>query len=150
MPEVLKIENESFEFNWTEDDFLACLGSETASAWWPSTKTRRGFMIYELHKTRLHILNFAVAPALRRLAVGAQMIEKLINKTLAAASAGNRPGSSRDEPGCPVVLPEPGIPRERRVAQPLFRFRRRRIRHALPSRRRSRGGRYPTNRISQY
>jgi ribosomal-protein-alanine N-acetyltransferase len=39
-----------------------------------------GFMIYELHKTRLHILNFAVAPAFRRLAVGSQMIEKLINK----------------------------------------------------------------------
>jgi ribosomal-protein-alanine N-acetyltransferase len=39
-----------------------------------------GFMIYELHKTKLHILNFAVAPVFRRLAVGAQMIEKLINK----------------------------------------------------------------------
>ncbi len=39
-----------------------------------------GFMIYELHKTKLHILNFAVAPAFRRLAVGTQMIEKLINK----------------------------------------------------------------------
>ena len=25
MPEVLKIEHESFEFNWTEEDFLACL-----------------------------------------------------------------------------------------------------------------------------
>src|SRR5262245_56335552 len=37
-------------------------------------------MIYELHKTRLHVLNFAVAPAFRRLAVGAQMIDKLINK----------------------------------------------------------------------
>jgi ribosomal-protein-alanine N-acetyltransferase len=37
-------------------------------------------MIYELHKTRLHILNFAVEPGRRRLGIGAQMVEKLINK----------------------------------------------------------------------
>jgi ribosomal-protein-alanine N-acetyltransferase len=39
-----------------------------------------GFMIYELHKTRLHILNFAVAPHVRRRAVGRQMIDKLVGK----------------------------------------------------------------------
>jgi ribosomal-protein-alanine N-acetyltransferase len=33
-----------------------------------------------LHKTRLHILNFAVAPAYRRLGIGRQMIQKLIAK----------------------------------------------------------------------
>ena len=39
-----------------------------------------GFMIYELHKTKLHILNFAVHPGWRRLGVGAQMVAKLISK----------------------------------------------------------------------
>src|SRR5437588_3551570 len=39
-----------------------------------------GFMIYELHKNKLHILNFAVHPAWRRMAVGAQMVAKLISK----------------------------------------------------------------------
>jgi ribosomal-protein-alanine N-acetyltransferase len=39
-----------------------------------------GFMVYELHKTKLHILNFAVLPASRRQAVGAQMVGKLISK----------------------------------------------------------------------
>jgi len=39
-----------------------------------------GFMIYELHKTRLHIMNFAVAKADRRRGVGTQMIEKLAGK----------------------------------------------------------------------
>ena len=39
-----------------------------------------GFMIYELHKTRLHILNFAVASDVRRRGVGQQMIDKLIGK----------------------------------------------------------------------
>ena len=39
-----------------------------------------GFMIYELHKTRLHVLNFAVARQYRRLGVGTQMLEKLVAK----------------------------------------------------------------------
>ena len=39
-----------------------------------------GFMIYELHKTKLHILNFAVHPNCRRAGVGAQMVAKLISK----------------------------------------------------------------------
>ena len=39
-----------------------------------------GFMIYELHKTRLHILNFAVSAGLRHRSVGTQMIEKLVGK----------------------------------------------------------------------
>jgi len=81
MPEVLKIENESFEFNWTEEDFLACLRQRNCIGMVAEHDNRVvGFMIYELHKTRLHILNFAVAGGFRRLGVGAQMIEKLINK----------------------------------------------------------------------
>ena len=39
-----------------------------------------GFMIYELHKAKLHILNFAVHPGWRRSAVGMQMVTKLISK----------------------------------------------------------------------
>jgi ribosomal-protein-alanine N-acetyltransferase len=39
-----------------------------------------GFMIYELHKAKLHILNFAVHPGCRRGGVGAQMVAKLISK----------------------------------------------------------------------
>ena len=36
MPEVLDVENDGFEFPWSEDDFIRCLRSATASAWWPS------------------------------------------------------------------------------------------------------------------
>ena len=39
-----------------------------------------GFMIYELHKTRIHVLNFAVAADYRRRGVGSQMIAKLTAK----------------------------------------------------------------------
>ncbi len=37
-------------------------------------------MIYELHKAKLHILNFAVHPTCRRGAIGNQMVAKLISK----------------------------------------------------------------------
>ena len=39
-----------------------------------------GFMIYELHKTRIHILSFAVHPDFRRQNVGTAMVEKLVSK----------------------------------------------------------------------
>jgi ribosomal-protein-alanine N-acetyltransferase len=38
------------------------------------------FMIYELHRSRLHMLNFAVMRSHRRLGVGTQMMEKLVAK----------------------------------------------------------------------
>ena len=40
----------------------------------------QGFMIYELHKSRIHILNFAVDPIHRRSGVGSEMIVKLVAK----------------------------------------------------------------------
>jgi ribosomal-protein-alanine N-acetyltransferase len=39
-----------------------------------------GFMIYELHRTRLHLLNFAVAEGHRRRRAGTQMLSKLVAK----------------------------------------------------------------------
>lgn len=81
MAEVLRIEHESFDFNWSEEDFLSCLRQRNCIGMVAEHENRVvGFMIYELHKTKLHILNFAVAVGHRRSAVGAQMIEKLINK----------------------------------------------------------------------
>ncbi len=38
------------------------------------------FIIYELHTTRFHILNLAVAEDCRRLGVGTQLVERLIGK----------------------------------------------------------------------
>lgn len=81
MPEVLQAEQQSFDCAWTEEDFLRCLRQRNCIGMVAEQDNHVvGFMIYELHKNRLHILNFAVGPAMRRLGVGAQMIEKLINK----------------------------------------------------------------------
>lgn len=81
MPEVLRIETESFEFPWTEEDFLCCLRQRNCIGMVAERDHQIvGFMIYELHKSRLNILNFCVAPEYRRQGVGTQMIVRLIDK----------------------------------------------------------------------
>ncbi len=81
MPEVLDIERESFEFPWFEEDFIRCLRQRNCIGMVAEHGERIvGFMIYELHKTRLHILNFAVDAGTRHRGVGRQMAEKLTGK----------------------------------------------------------------------
>ena len=81
MPEVLDIERESFEFPWYEEDFIRCLRQRNCIGMVAEHGERVvGFMIYELHKTRLHILNFAVAENVRHRSIGRQMAQKLISK----------------------------------------------------------------------
>ena len=81
MPEVLQAEQDSFEFAWTEEDFLRCLRQRNCIGMVAEQGEKVvGFMIYELHKSKLHILNFAVSPMFRRLGVGGQMIAKLVSK----------------------------------------------------------------------
>lgn len=81
MAEVLQIERASFEYHWTEADFLHCLRQRNCIGMVAEHGSRVvGFMIYELYNNRLHILNFAVDPDFRQSGVGNQMIEKLVNK----------------------------------------------------------------------
>jgi ribosomal-protein-alanine N-acetyltransferase len=81
MPEVLEIERSSFEFPWFEEEFIRCLRQRNCIGMVAEHAERVvGFMIYELHKTRLHILNFSVAADVRRRGVGRQMIDKLLGK----------------------------------------------------------------------
>jgi len=81
MPEVLDIEGESFEFPWLEEDFIRCIrqrGCIGVVAEYEGCVV--GFMIYELHKNRICMLNFAVAEVHRRNGVGSQMVAKLKGK----------------------------------------------------------------------
>lgn len=81
---ILAIEKECFEFPWREEDFTRCLRQRNCINMVCEAPDRRtdhwclaGFMIYELHKTRLHLLNFAVARECRRQGAGRAMIDKL-------------------------------------------------------------------------
>lgn len=81
MPEVLDIEGNSFEFPWSEEDFIRCLRQRNCIGMVAEFDEQIvGFMIYELHKNQLHILNFAVHPDFHRRGVGATMVDKLIGK----------------------------------------------------------------------
>jgi ribosomal-protein-alanine N-acetyltransferase len=81
MPEVLEIERESFEFPWIDDDFIRCLRQRNCIGMVAEHEGRVvGFMIYELHRSRIHVINFAVGRIFQRLGVGSQMIAKLIAK----------------------------------------------------------------------
>ncbi len=81
MPEVLAIEGSSFEFPWLEDDFIRSLRQRNCIGMVAEYEDQVvGFMIYELHKSRIHVLNFAVTPEYRRSGVGSQMLAKLTAK----------------------------------------------------------------------
>ena len=81
MADALDIENDGFEFPWSEDDFIRCLRQRNCIGMVAEQEDRVvGFMIYELHKTRLHLLNLAVSKDYRRRGVGAQMLAKLTAK----------------------------------------------------------------------
>ena len=81
LPEVLEIEKGSFEFPWSDEDFYRCLRQRNCVGMVAEHGERViGFMIYELHKTRLHVMNFAVHPEYRRRRIGAQMSDKIKGK----------------------------------------------------------------------
>ena len=81
MPEVVGIEQEAFEFPWSEEDFTHCLRQRNCIGMVAEmADSVVAFMIYELHRTKLHMLNFAVRQSHRRLGIGTRMMDKLVAK----------------------------------------------------------------------
>lgn len=81
MPQILDIESESFETCWSEDEFIRCLRQRNCiGIVAEENDCVLGYLVYELHKDRFHVLNFAVAKAARRRGVGTAMLKRLIGK----------------------------------------------------------------------
>lgn len=81
MPEVLAIEHASFEFPWCEEEFLRVLRQRNCIGMVAELGERIvGFMIYELHRNKIHVLDFATHPDSRRQGIGRQMVVKLVSK----------------------------------------------------------------------
>lgn len=81
MAEVQQIEDSSFPNPWTETEFITCLRNRDCIGMVViDDDVVIGFMIYELHKTRLHLLSMAVRPSHRRRGVATEMIQKLTSK----------------------------------------------------------------------
>ena len=63
MPEVLAIEHASFEYPWCEEEFLRVLRQRNCIGMVAELGERIvGFMIYELHRNKIHVLDFATHP----------------------------------------------------------------------------------------
>ena len=81
MQEVLDIESLCFSHPWSEEEFVRCLRQRNCIGMVAEIEDEVvGYMIYELHKNRLHVLNFAVTPSRHREGIGRTMIEKLKGK----------------------------------------------------------------------
>jgi ribosomal-protein-alanine N-acetyltransferase len=86
MAEVFAIENQSFEFPWKTTEFTRCLRNRNSIgmvAEHGDQERVAGYVIYELQKNWIRVLNFAVAPDYRRRGVGSQMVAKLVRKLCA-------------------------------------------------------------------
>lgn len=78
MEEVLAIEQACFHTPWSEDNFIMALRSRnTIGMIAESSEKVLGFVIYDLLKEKLQLLNFAVAPQYHRCKVGTQLVDKL-------------------------------------------------------------------------
>jgi ribosomal-protein-alanine N-acetyltransferase len=81
MEEVLEIEKTCFEYPWQEEQFIQCLRQRNCIGMVAEYDDQVvGFMVYELHKNQIHVLNFAVALTHRHGQVGTQMVGKLVRK----------------------------------------------------------------------
>lgn len=82
MPEVMNIEAECFgDHAWDEDDFIRALRQRNCIGMVAEHDNKIvGFMIYELAKDYIHILDFAVDEGSRRRGVGKAMTKKLSSK----------------------------------------------------------------------
>ena len=81
LAEVVEIERLSFEQRWNEKVFLQVLRQRTCIGIVAEHNHRVvGFMIYELHKNMISILNFAVHPDYQNKRVGTQLINRVKDK----------------------------------------------------------------------
>lgn len=78
MIEVLEIERQCFGFPWSEEHFVYCLQQRNTIGMVVEVDKRvRAFVIYELHPSRIEVLNLAVERHHQRIGLGAMLIDKL-------------------------------------------------------------------------
>lgn len=79
MPMVLAIEEASFEFPWSYEEFIRCLRHSIGMVAEMDDEVV-GYAIYEIHRNRLHLLKIAVNPNLRRCGIGSMLMDNLAGK----------------------------------------------------------------------
>lgn len=79
LPEILEIENSSFEFPWSYDDFVYKLRSKNIIGMNALDENEEifGYVFYELFKNDIQILSLAVKESKRRKKIGSFLIDSL-------------------------------------------------------------------------
>jgi [ribosomal protein S18]-alanine N-acetyltransferase len=81
IPDVAAIEQDVFPCPWNEDDFIAFLRQRNAIGLvYQIDRTVVGYVLYSLHKRRIHIENIAVARHHWKQGIGRKMINRLYEK----------------------------------------------------------------------
>ncbi len=81
MPEVLEIERENYEYPWPGEDFHLLLRQANCIGMVATINGKVvGFMIYELYKTKIDVVNFAIADDSCCLGYGRKMLLVLKSK----------------------------------------------------------------------
>ena len=75
---VFRIENESFEYPWQPEDFVRVLLRKGDLAMVAEIGRQvAGFIVYEVGRAKIHVLNLAVSADHRRRGVGRAMVDRL-------------------------------------------------------------------------
>lgn len=81
LPRVMQIDDMCFDFPWKKEEYIRTLRQRNNIGMVAEFDGEVvGYMIYELHKSRLDLLTFGVDPAYARRGVGSGMIDKLKSK----------------------------------------------------------------------
>lgn len=105
LPDVLQIEQDSYDQPWRESDFtLALRDRNTIGMVAQQGETVIGFMVYQLRPRSVYVFDLAVAPSWRRLGVGLAMLNAIKKKLRPATKA--MPARRR----IIVELPESNVP----------------------------------------
>ena len=81
MPRILEIERSCYFDAWSEEEFLNALRkSNTIGMAIEFRGVIAGYMLYELNRRTVKLINLAVDPSFRRIGIGTQLIDKLKSK----------------------------------------------------------------------
>ena len=75
---VVAIDKDLFDFPWTKAEFvLAMQQKNTIGMVVERNEEVVGYMVYEIHRHKIHVLNFAVRARSQRLGIGRELVERL-------------------------------------------------------------------------
>ncbi len=81
MPEIMEIENGSWDVPESEDDIIKALREKNCIGMVAEEGDKVvGYVVYTLHKIRMEIMHFAVHPDRRREGIGTVIVERLQGK----------------------------------------------------------------------